>query len=54
MTREEFAQVGDYLRSLLLPEGVVVTFNGDRPPGPEADPHVRGQPGNASWPTTRA
>ncbi len=30
MTREEFAQVDDYLRSLLLPEGVVVTYNGDR------------------------
>jgi hypothetical protein len=29
MTREEFAQVDDYLRSLLLPEGVVVTYNGD-------------------------
>ena len=30
MTREEFPQVCDYLRSLLLPENVVVTFNGDR------------------------
>jgi hypothetical protein len=30
MTREEFPQVCDYLRSLLLPEGVTVTFNGDR------------------------
>src|SRR5438552_11127174 len=30
MTREEFPQVCDYLRSLLLPEGIVVTFNGDR------------------------
>jgi hypothetical protein len=29
MTREEFVQVDDYLRSLLLPEGVVVTYNGD-------------------------
>ena len=29
MTREEFALVDDYLRSLLLPEGVVVTYNGD-------------------------
>jgi hypothetical protein len=30
MTREEYPQVCDYLRSLLLPENVVVTFNGDR------------------------
>jgi len=30
LTREEYPQVADYLRSLLLPEGVVVTFNGDR------------------------
>ncbi len=30
MTREEYPQVADYLRSLLLPENVVVTFNGDR------------------------
>src|ERR1051326_3150648 len=30
MTREEHPQVCDYLRSLLLPENVVVTFNGDR------------------------
>ena len=30
LTREEFPQVCDYLRSLLLPENVVVTFNGDR------------------------
>ena len=30
MTREEYPQVCDYLRSLLLPEGVAVTFNGDR------------------------
>jgi hypothetical protein len=30
MTREEYAQVCDYMRSLLLPENVVVTFNGDR------------------------
>src|SRR5262245_30139654 len=30
LTREEYPQVCDYLRSLLLPEGVVVTFNGDR------------------------
>lgn len=30
MTREEYPQVCDYLRSLLLPEGVTVTFNGDR------------------------
>lgn len=30
MTREQFPEVCDYLRSLLLPEGVVVTFNGDR------------------------
>src|SRR5947209_6198096 len=30
LTREEFPQVCDYLRSLLLPEHVVVTFNGDR------------------------
>ena len=28
LTREEFPQVADYLRSLLLPEGIVVTFNG--------------------------
>jgi hypothetical protein len=30
LTREEYPQVADYLRSLLLPEGVLVTFNGDR------------------------
>jgi hypothetical protein len=30
MTREEYPQVCDYLRSLLLPENVIVTFNGDR------------------------
>jgi hypothetical protein len=30
LTREEFAEVADYLRSLLLPDDVVVTFNGDR------------------------
>lgn len=30
MTREELAQVSDYLRSLLLPENVIVTFNGDK------------------------
>src|SRR5947209_3736709 len=30
MTREEYPEVCDYLRSLLLPEGIVVTFNGDR------------------------
>ena len=30
MTREEFPQVCDYLRSLLLPDNVAVTFNGER------------------------
>jgi hypothetical protein len=30
MTEKEYAQVCDYLRSLLLPEGIMVTFNGDR------------------------
>ncbi len=30
LTREEYPEVCDYLRSLLLPENVVVTFNGDR------------------------
>jgi hypothetical protein len=30
MTRDEYPIVCDYLRSLLLPENVVVTFNGDR------------------------
>jgi len=30
MTREEYPQVCDYLRSLLLPEDVIVTLNGDR------------------------
>src|SRR6202043_1546274 len=30
LTREEYPQVCDYLRSLLLPENVLVTFNGDR------------------------
>jgi len=29
MTREEYPEVCDYLRGLLLPENVVVTFNGD-------------------------
>jgi hypothetical protein len=32
MTREEYPHVCDYLRSLLLPENVVVTFNGRRLP----------------------
>jgi hypothetical protein len=30
MTREEYPEVCDYLRSLLLPENIVVTFNGDQ------------------------
>src|SRR5437868_6680896 len=30
MTPAEYSQVCDYLRSLLLPDGVVVVFNGDR------------------------
>lgn len=30
MTAEEYTQVCDYLRSLLLPDGIAVTFNGDR------------------------
>src|SRR5262245_33985145 len=30
LTREEYPQVCDYLRSLLLPDNVTVTFNGDR------------------------
>ncbi len=30
MTREEYPEVCDYLRSLLLPENVIVTFNGSR------------------------
>ena len=30
MNQEEYSQVCDYLRSLLLPDGVNVTFNGDR------------------------
>jgi hypothetical protein len=30
LTREEYPQVCDYLRSLLLPDSVLVTFNGDR------------------------
>lgn len=30
LTRDEQAEVNDYLRSLLLPEDVVITFNGDR------------------------
>jgi hypothetical protein len=30
LTREEYHEVGEYLRSLLLPDNVVVTFNGDR------------------------
>lgn len=30
LTRDEQAEVNDYLQSLLLPEDVVVTFNGDR------------------------
>jgi hypothetical protein len=30
LTREEYPAACDYLRSLLLPEGIVVTFNGDR------------------------
>ena len=30
LTREELAEVSEYLRSLLLPDNLVVTFNGDR------------------------
>jgi len=30
MSQEEYAQVCDYLRSLLLPDGITVTFNGER------------------------
>ena len=30
LTREEYRKVCTYLRSLLLPENIVVTFNGDR------------------------
>jgi len=30
MTADEYTQVCDYLRSLLLPDGIAVTFNGDR------------------------
>jgi len=30
MTQEEYVQVCDYLRSLILPDGIAVTFNGDR------------------------
>src|SRR5207249_797545 len=30
LTREEYPQVVDYVRSLLLPDNVAVTFNGDR------------------------
>jgi hypothetical protein len=30
MTEAEYGQVCDYLRSLLLPDGIAVTFNGDR------------------------
>jgi len=30
MTQEEFVQVCDYLRSLLLPDGIAVTFNGQQ------------------------
>jgi hypothetical protein len=30
LTREDYPEVCDYLRSLLLPEGIVITFNGDR------------------------
>lgn len=30
MTQDEYAQVCDYLRSLLLPEGIIVTFNGQQ------------------------
>jgi hypothetical protein len=29
MTQEEYVQVCDYLRSLILPDGIAVTFNGD-------------------------
>ena len=46
LTREEFSEVCDYLRSLLLPEQVVVTFNGERllPRTPVRT--LRGQPGD--------
>jgi hypothetical protein len=30
MTREEYVEVCDYVRSLLLPDGIAVTFNGER------------------------
>ena len=47
MTQEEYVQVCDYLRSLLLPDGIAVTFNGDRLMPRPAHPHLPGEPGNA-------
>jgi hypothetical protein len=40
MTREEYPQVCDYLRSLLLPKDIIVTFNGDRLIPPQAPAQV--------------
>ena len=42
MTREEYPQVCDYLRSLLLPDSVVVTFNGARLTRPQVQSRSAG------------
>ena len=47
MTREEYPQVCDYLRSLLLPEERGGHLQRRPAPAPQAHAHVRGQPGNA-------
>src|SRR5262249_44441497 len=39
MTQEEYSRIADYLRSLLLPDGIAVTFNGNRLP-PRKPVHV--------------
>ena len=47
MTREEYPQVCDYLRSLLLPDNLDRDLQRRPAPAPQAPPHLRGQPGDA-------
>ena len=41
MTREEYPEVCDYLRSLLLPENIARDLQRRPASAPEADPHLQ-------------